>query len=249
MGLSLVVGENVPRPDQRPAGQIQAIEDASSAQRENPVSSDGGRSARTDAGYGGLVASRIGVLPELAARCQVVADDLLLGAVLLLGYGPAADNGKRGPGCADGATPDFARRVPGPVALEVDAAEAVVALGAEKLRPIAGVERGGVSSFDLGGFPFGAPTPFEDRYEVAAHTLNANKSNTKRNDEDGTAEIAQTPSPGQPRREEQPEQSKENRENEGGHAAHDLLLAMGGFGQPDHQERQDDDASEQIERP
>ena len=50
-----------------------------------------------DASYDGLVAGRIGVMPELAARCQVVADDLLLGAVLLLGYGPAANNGKGGP--------------------------------------------------------------------------------------------------------------------------------------------------------
>ena len=124
-----------------------------------------------------------------------------------------------------------------PVALEVDAAKAVVALGAEKLRPIAGVERGCVPSFDRGGFVFSTPTPFEDRCEVAAHTLNAKKPDPKPNGEDDTAEIAQALSPGQPRREEQPEQSKENREHEGGHSAHDLLLAMGGFGQPDQQER------------
>ena len=189
------------------------------------------------------------MLPELAARCQVVADDLLLGAVLLLGYGPAADNGKGGPSCADGATPDFARRVLGPVALEVDAAEAVVALGTEKLRPIAGVERGGVPSFDSDGFVLSTPAPFEDRCEVAAHTLNAKTPDPKRNGEDDTAEIAQALSPGQPRREEQPEQRKENREDEGGHGAHDLLLAMGGFGQPDPQERQDDDDAEQIKGP
>ena len=121
-----------------PTVQFQAVEDASSAQRENPVSSNGGRSARANAGYGGLVAGRVGVLPELAARCQVVADDLLLGAVLLLSYGPATHNGKGGPSGTDRATPDFARRVLGPVALKVDAVQAVVALGTEKLRPIAG---------------------------------------------------------------------------------------------------------------
>ena len=135
------------------------------------------------------------MLPELAARGQIVADDLFLGAVLLLRYGPATDNGKGRPRCADRATPDFARRVLGPVAFEVDAAQAVVALGAEKLRPIASVERGCLPSFNRSGFAFSTPPPFEDRYEVAAHTLNAKKSNTKRNDEDGTAEIAQTPSP------------------------------------------------------
>ena len=83
----------------------------------------------------------------------------------------------------------------GPVALEMDAVKAVVALGAEKLRPVAGVERGGVPSFDRGGVVFSTPPPFEDRYEVTAHTLNAKKPDTKRNDEDGTAEIAQPPSP------------------------------------------------------
>ena len=163
---------------------------------KTPVSSDGGRSARANAGYGSLVAGRIGVLPELAARGQVVADDLLLWAVLLLRYGSATDNGKRGPSCADRATPDFARRMLGPVALKVDAAQVVVALGAEKLRPIAGVERGGVPSFNRGGFALRTPTPFENWYEVATHTLNAKKSNTKRNDEDDTAKIAQTSSPG-----------------------------------------------------
>ena len=73
MGLSPIVGEDVSGPDQGPAGQIQAVEDAGRAHGENPVSSDGRRGARADAGYGALVASRVGMLPELAARCQVVA--------------------------------------------------------------------------------------------------------------------------------------------------------------------------------
>ena len=236
MGLRLVAGEDIPRPNQLPTVQLQAVEDASSAQRENPISSDGRSRARADASYGGLVAGRIGVLPELAARGQIVADDLLLGAVLLLSYGPATDNGKGGPRRTDGATPDFARRVLGPVAFEMDAAQAVVALGAEKLRPIAGVERGGVPSFNRGGVVLSTPTPFEDRDEVTAHTLNAKKSNTKRNDEDRTAEIAQPPAPSQPRRKEQPEQREENGEHEGRHGAHHLSLAMEGFGQPDPQE-------------
>ena len=135
------------------------------------------------------------MLPELAVRGQVVADDLLLGAVLLLRYGPATDNGKGGPRCADGATPDFTRRVLGPVAFEMDAAQAVVALGAEKLRPIAGIERGGIPPFDRGGVVFSTPPPFEYRDEVATHTLNAKKPDAKRNDEDRTAEIAQPSSP------------------------------------------------------
>src|SRR5207244_574099 len=122
------VVERVASPNALAGGRVEAIQDSGRSLRENFGVIDSRRRTRADATLRAAEASGVGVVPQLAAGLDVVADAQLVVAALLQRPSATTNHGERAPTRTDRMLPELLRRSHVPVGSQRFADDHVVSI-------------------------------------------------------------------------------------------------------------------------
>ena len=148
------LGDDIPRPHHVPRPAVETVEDPRAANRIHPPVVDGRRTPRPRSAHPLVprlvfVGRLVRVLPHFLAGRELAADDAFVVAALLLREGVTADDRKAAPARPDRLAPQLARRMLGPLRIQLHVRE-----HARSCRPL---ERGKIrlrigDQLELGGF-------------------------------------------------------------------------------------------------